>query len=81
MTIERERLKPGGKEDDRGWDGWMASPTQWTWVWGEIWGYFMTSCSLNNYVSIYSGNSTHRLSLLFSALDVKVVILLDIKLF
>ena len=19
--------------DDRGWDGWMASPTQWTWVW------------------------------------------------
>ena len=23
----------GGKGDDRGWDGWMASPTQWTWVW------------------------------------------------
>ena len=24
----------GWKEgDDRGWDGWMASPTQWTWVW------------------------------------------------
>ena len=24
----------GGTEgDDRGWDGWMASPTQWTWVW------------------------------------------------
>ena len=21
------------KEDDRGWDSWMASPTQWTWVW------------------------------------------------
>ena len=19
--------------DDRGWDGWVASPTQWTWVW------------------------------------------------
>ena len=28
-----ERLKTGGKGDDRGWDGWMASPTQWTWVW------------------------------------------------
>ena len=28
-----ERLKEGGKGDDRGWDGWMASPTQWTWVW------------------------------------------------
>ena len=23
----------GGRRDDRGQDGWMASPTQWTWVW------------------------------------------------
>ena len=28
-----QRLKAGGEGDDRGWDGWMASPTQWTWVW------------------------------------------------
>ena len=28
-----EGLGPGGEEDDRGWDGWMASPTRWTWVW------------------------------------------------
>ena len=28
-----ERLKAGEEGDDRGWDGWMASPTQWTWVW------------------------------------------------
>ena len=28
-----ERLKAGLEGDDRGWDGWMASPTQWTWVW------------------------------------------------
>ena len=27
-----ERLKAGGEGDDRGWDGWMASPTQRTWV-------------------------------------------------
>ena len=27
-----ERLKAGGEGDQRGWDGWMASPTQWTWV-------------------------------------------------
>ena len=26
-----ERL--GGAGDERGWDGWMASPNQWTWVW------------------------------------------------
>ena len=28
-----ERLRAGGEGDNRGWDGWMASPTQWTWVW------------------------------------------------
>ena len=27
-----ERLKAGGEGDDRGWDSWMASPIQWTWV-------------------------------------------------
>ena len=26
-----ERLK-AGEGNDRGWDGWMASPTRWTWV-------------------------------------------------
>ena len=30
-----ERLKAGREGDDRGWDGWMASPTQWTWVWAS----------------------------------------------
>ena len=28
-----ERLRAGGERDDRGWDGWMASLTWWTWVW------------------------------------------------
>ena len=28
-----EKLRAGREEDDRGWDGWMASPTQWIWVW------------------------------------------------
>ena len=28
-----ERLKAGGEGDNRGWDGWMVSLTQWTWVW------------------------------------------------
>ena len=34
-----ERLKAGGEGDDRGLDGWMVSPTQWTWVWvsSECW--------------------------------------------
>ena len=30
-----ERLKAGGEGDNRGWDGWMASLTQWTWVWAK----------------------------------------------
>ena len=28
-----EGLWAGGEGDDRGWDGWMASLTRWTWVW------------------------------------------------
>ena len=28
-----ERLKVGGEADDKGWDGWMASLTQWAWIW------------------------------------------------
>ena len=29
------RLNAGGKEGDRGWDGWMASLTWWRWVWAS----------------------------------------------
>ena len=35
-----EELGAGGEGDDRGWDGWMASPTRWAWVWvnsGDLW--------------------------------------------
>ena len=28
-----EKLGARGGGDNRGWYGWMASPTQWTWVW------------------------------------------------
>ena len=28
-----ERLKVRGEGNNRGWDGWMASPIWWTWVW------------------------------------------------
>ena len=30
----QERLR-AGEGGDRGWDGWMASPTQWTWIWAS----------------------------------------------
>ena len=35
-----EGLGAGEEGDDRGWDGWMASLTRWTWVWvnsGSLW--------------------------------------------
>ena len=32
-----KRLKAGGEGEDRGWDGWIASPTQWRWVWVDSW--------------------------------------------
>ena len=37
-----ERLRVGGERDDRGWDGWMASPTQWTWVWVDFGSWWWT---------------------------------------
>ena len=37
-----ERLSAGGEGDNRGWDGWMASPTQWTWVWVDSGSWWWT---------------------------------------
>ena len=28
-------LRPRGEGGERGWDGWMASPIQWIWVWAN----------------------------------------------
>ena len=39
-----KRLK-AGEGDDRGWDGWMASPTQWTWVWASSGNWWWTGKS------------------------------------
>ena len=30
-----ERLKAEGEGIDRGWDGWMTSLIQWTWIWAN----------------------------------------------
>ena len=34
-TLTLGKIEGGGKGDSRGWDGWMASSTQWTWVWAS----------------------------------------------
>ena len=44
-----EKLKAGGEGDNRGWDGWMASATRWTWVWASSrswWTGRLACCSL-----------------------------------
>ena len=45
-----ERLKAGGDVDSRGWDGWMASPTWWTWIWASSgsWWYMGKPCVLQS---------------------------------
>ena len=37
-----EKLRAGGEGDDRGWDGWMASPTWWTWIWASSGSWWWT---------------------------------------
>ena len=37
-----ERLRAGGEGGDRGWDGWMASLTGWTWVWASSRSWWQT---------------------------------------
>ena len=37
-----ERLRMRGKGDNRGWDGWMASSTRWTWVWVDSGSWWWT---------------------------------------
>ena len=37
-----ERLRAGGERDNKGWDGWMASPTWLTWVWASSGSWWWT---------------------------------------
>ena len=39
-TLMLGKIEGRGERGNRGWDGWMASPTWWTWVWadsGSLW--------------------------------------------
>ena len=39
-TLMMRKMEGKGRREDKGWDAWMASPTQWTWVWvssGSCW--------------------------------------------
>ena len=42
MTLMLGKSEGRRRRDDRGWDGWMASLTQWTWVWVNSWSWWWT---------------------------------------
>ena len=41
-TLMLGKLRAGGEGDDRRWDGWMASPTQWIWIWVDSGSWWWT---------------------------------------
>ena len=41
-TLMLRNIKGSGERDDTGWDDWMASPTQWTWVWMDSGSWWWT---------------------------------------
>ena len=54
-----ERLKTGGEGNDRGWDGWVSSPTEWTWVRESsgVWCWAGKPCVLQSIRSLVVGHS------------------------
>ena len=41
-TLMREKIEGKRRSGSRGWDGWIASPTQWTWIWANSRRYWRT---------------------------------------
>ena len=41
-TLMLGKIEGRGEGDDRGWGGWMASPTKWTWVWASSGSWWWT---------------------------------------
>ena len=47
-----ERLKAGGEGDDRGWDGWMVTPTRWTWVLASSGSWWWAAAQYLKFISL-----------------------------
>ena len=62
-TLSWEILRAGGEGDDRGRDGWMASPTRWTWVWVDSGSWWWTgSPGLLQFMGRKDSDTTERLN-------------------
>ena len=58
-----ERLKAGGKEDDKGWAGWMTSQTQSTWVWANSRTWWRTGKpGVLQFMGLQESDTTERLN-------------------
>ena len=41
-TLMLGKSEGRGEGDDRGWDGWMVSPTRWIWIWASSGSWWQT---------------------------------------
>ena len=58
-----EGLRAGGEGDDRGWDGWMASLTWWTWAWVNSRSWWWTGRpGVLQFMGSQESDTTERLS-------------------
>ena len=55
-----ERLKAGEDGDDREWDGWIASLTQWTWVWVNSGSWWWTGVFLKWWWELHNYDHTNN---------------------
>ena len=80
-----ERLKAGGEGDNRGWDGWMASPTQRMWVWVNSGCWWCTGRpGVLRFMGSQESNTTEWLNwteLIIHNYDIRYKILLPLNLF
>ena len=57
-TLMLGKIEGRRRGNNRGWDGWMASPTQWTWVWASS-GSWWWSCKPGMLQSMWSQRVRH----------------------
>ena len=64
-----EGLGAGGEGDDRGWNGWMASLTRWTWVWVNSGSWWWTGRPGCDSWSLKESDTTELLDLLIYKIE------------
>ena len=69
-----ERLGAGGEEDDRGWDGWMASLTRWPWA-CKLWEFMMDREARRAAAHGVTKSQTHRVTQLILFTDTFMFVL------